>query len=418
MSQQQVNRDGSQRYTFAVFSMLNYVAPMFIVNIMVTLNDVLIILRIIAIMLCFGLCTVDYWPRKIRDICYPLYWYMTLWFCLPFLSSYTAFITRAEECWLLNAALSLLLLIMLVSWLVFVILMVSGISFAYTIYYIKLSSFPPIQLPSNNIYPFAYLCAFLLLSIILFMRHKEDVQIERIEMLQLFSGAIAHEVNSPLAAIRMLSNTYNEISKVISAKDKSLINEDGEIVHNIIINDSDYKMMLEILPQNFNRTALEASKVVEILLFSLRNDMLENNNFWKISEVIEEAIDGYGFTQEQRLRVVYDTSDDFFFAGSKQLVKHILYNLIRNTIKYSGSEAKISIWLENNHLHFRDNGIGIEPKELSKIFKLYYTSNRNIGTGIGLAFCDSVMKSMGGSIKCKSEYGSFSEFILKFPEED
>ncbi|KAB2836175.1 MAG: ATP-binding protein, partial [Caedimonadaceae bacterium] len=35
--------------------------------------------------------------------------------------------------------------------------------------------------------------------------------------------------------------------------------------------------------------------------------------------------------------------------------------------------------------------------------------------GIGLAFCKSVMKSLGGDITCTSQYGEYTEFILTFP---
>jgi len=56
---------------------------------------------------------------------------------------------------------------------------------------------------------------------------------------------------------------------------------------------------------------------------------------------------------------------------------------------------------------------------LPHIFTRFYTwsadRNQSTGTGIGLAFCRSVMESFGGTIDCKSQLGEYTEFTLAFP---
>jgi signal transduction histidine kinase len=74
----------------------------------------------------------------------------------------------------------------------------------------------------------------------------------------------------------------------------------------------------------------------------------------------------------------------------------------------------------NSQLLFRDTGVGIAPHVLPHIFTRFYTSSdavddASIGTGIGLAFCRDVMRSMGGAIDCRSVEGMFTEFTLTFP---
>jgi signal transduction histidine kinase len=49
------------------------------------------------------------------------------------------------------------------------------------------------------------------------------------------------------------------------------------------------------------------------------------------------------------------------------------------------------------------------------LFTLFY-SERDFGTGIGLAYCDMIMRKYKGSIECNSEYGEYSEFVLSFPK--
>jgi signal transduction histidine kinase len=78
----------------------------------------------------------------------------------------------------------------------------------------------------------------------------------------------------------------------------------------------------------------------------------------------------------------------------------------------------IHIWLERkedkNVLHVYDNGTGIDKRDLSRIFKKFYSKTPH-GMGIGLAYCKATMKALGGSIHCCSKKGEFAELILYFP---
>jgi signal transduction histidine kinase len=61
-----------------------------------------------------------------------------------------------------------------------------------------------------------------------------------------------------------------------------------------------------------------------------------------------------------------------------------------------------------------DQGRGIEPEDLSKIFVPFYTTKEN-GTGLGLAVCRKMMRDNGGDILVESEPGKGSTFTLVFP---
>ncbi len=415
--QNRVKHYGTQHYTFSIFAMLSYVVPLFISEMFDTLNTQLIVLRIIAVVLCFGLCLVDYWPSKWRILYLPIYWYIALCFCLPFLSTYTAFLTGGQEYWLLNIALSSLLLIMLVDWLVFIILTFLGALLSYLIYLLgDIFGINQINvyIPMHDIYFFAYLCAFVLLSVVLFVRQRETQQKNKLETMQVFGSAIAHEVNSPLSATRMLAMTLKDLTDNIILESKKIILNNGEERYQITLDSMDYMMLTETIPQGFERTSQEASKVVEILLMSLKDRFINQEKEYHISEVVKEAVNDYSIDQEQKDKIKMNLEGDFSFFGSKQMMKHVLYNLMRNAFKYGGPNIMISIWLSTNALHFHDDGQGIGEKDIKNIFKSFYT-NSQTGTGIGLAFCNIVMKSIGGSIECRSELGEYTEFILKFP---
>ncbi len=69
-------------------------------------------------------------------------------------------------------------------------------------------------------------------------------------------------------------------------------------------------------------------------------------------------------------------------------------------------------------VHVRDNGPGIAPVIISKIFDpLFTTKPSDEGTGLGLWLSyDIVTKGYGGTIMARSEIGAFTEFIITLPQ--
>jgi signal transduction histidine kinase len=96
-------------------------------------------------------------------------------------------------------------------------------------------------------------------------------------------------------------------------------------------------------------------------------------------------------------------------------------NLIGNALKFvePGQKAHLSIWTQSTadqavDVYFRDQGPGIEPSSLEKIFQIFYQDKPgNGGTGIGLAVVQKAAERMGGSIRVESTLGQGSTFILR-----
>lgn len=95
----------------------------------------------------------------------------------------------------------------------------------------------------------------------------------------------------------------------------------------------------------------------------------------------------------------------------------VLINLLTNAIRYSPENEKILIRIfpVNNHIRFevRDFGIGIEPKNLDKLFhKFYQVPGTSSGTGLGLAISKEFIEAQGGEIGVTSEIGKGSTFYF------
>lgn len=402
-----VVKHGAQYYAFSIFALLGYVTPIFISSMRINYTEGLIALRVIAVSLCIPLFFVEYLPAKIKSRYVPIYWYIALLFCLPFLSTHTVIMTGGKEGWLLNMVLSLVLLTMLVDWASFIFLTIIGILLAYVtciLFYHNVL----IDLPSYDIDLFAYICAFLIMSVFLVARKRDEMQADKMENIQLFSGAIAHEVNTPIAAIKLLAHTLSDLANDISANVTQ--NEKNQFCFNL--EPYDFKMLLNDIPNDLVQKSDEAEKIVKALLMVLKGTTGNKVKEFSMSELLKSVINS--FDDVKKSKITYKIQKDFVFAGPKEMIKHIISNLINNSFKHGGENVNIHILLNYNNLYCRDNGAGIDEERLKKIFKPFYTSS-NEGHGIGLAFCNIVMKSIDGSISCNSEVGKYTEFTLSFP---
>ena len=114
-------------------------------------------------------------------------------------------------------------------------------------------------------------------------------------------------------------------------------------------------------------------------------------------------------------------------------LRQLLYNLIGNALKFSAGNPQrpgaVSIRVEIAsdtplRLSFRiaDNGIGMKPETLDKLFTVFTqaevsTTRRFGGTGLGLAICKRLVEMMDGEITAESRYGEGSVFTVTLPFE-
>lgn len=104
-------------------------------------------------------------------------------------------------------------------------------------------------------------------------------------------------------------------------------------------------------------------------------------------------------------------------------MKQLLTNLLDNALQFTptGRAVRLSVNRQDGSMEFRisDEGSGIEPELLPKIFDRFFTTENprtgNRGTGLGLAIAKSIVTANGGQISVRSELGQGTEFTVVFP---
>lgn len=116
-------------------------------------------------------------------------------------------------------------------------------------------------------------------------------------------------------------------------------------------------------------------------------------------------------------------------VGDIQRIKQVLMNIISNAIKYTPDNGQILISIEEKAPHdgianyefvFEDNGRGMKPDFLDKIFQPFERADDHgissiQGTGLGMAISHSIIRMMGGDIQVESEYGKGTRFTIYMP---
>lgn len=211
---------------------------------------------------------------------------------------------------------------------------------------------------------------------------------------------ISHELKTPLALIRMYTETL--MLGRVEGQEKT------QDYHRIILSECDHLHLL------INNT-LDFSSIER----GMKEYQFSQGN---IVETVQHIISLYSYYL-QRHGFAFSVSIDekippLFF--DKLAMNQIISNLLDNAMKFSPEEKKIHLSLVRKQgkllLEVTDNGIGINVEALEIIFKPYSRlSNRFRGSGIGLSLVKHAVEAHRGSICALSKEGLGSTFTVTLP---
>src|SRR2546426_683729 len=186
----------------------------------------------------------------------------------------------------------------------------------------------------------------------------------------------------------------------------------------------DYRQVLESTLEEIDRMTL----IVDELLFLSRADLGEvaiESLPVRLDALVEDiqrqaAVLG----QEHGVQVTVGTVEPAFVQGDELRLRELLLNLVDNAVKYSRPGGKVEIALVREgttaRLSVTDQGIGIAPEELGRIFDRFYRTDAarahaKKGTGLGVSICKWIAEAHHGRIEVQSTVGQGSKFKVVLP---
>jgi PAS domain S-box-containing protein len=222
------------------------------------------------------------------------------------------------------------------------------------------------------------------------------------ELKSRFVSIASHEFRTPLSTI--LSSAYL-ISQYKRMEDHDKRNKH---VERII---SSANMLTDILNDFLSIGKIEEGKI------QVRPSLVDIQKYF--SSVLAE-LQGLRKTR-QLFKYVHEGCETVNTDPS--MLKHIIYNLVSNAVKFSAEDAVIEIETSNKNHQFnlliKDNGIGIPEEDQRYLFDLFYRASNvsNIqGTGLGLHIIKRYTELLGGTIECVSRVNEGTKFNVSFKQ--
>ena len=223
----------------------------------------------------------------------------------------------------------------------------------------------------------------------------------RIRQSRALANSIAHEMRNPLAQVQL----------------------HFEVLKQHIDNQAPAKQILLDI-ENGQAAIQRGRQLIDIILREVSDSSPEHGpvTMTSIHKAVDQAVSHYGFENEKIIeRIRLPQHADFVVKLNETLFNFVIFNLIRNAIyyfdSYPDSQIEISTKIDSyeNVLIFRDTGPGIDEAIAHKIFDDFFSYQKSGGSGLGLGYCQRVMRSFGGRVECHSKLGEFTEFHLYFP---
>ena len=140
-------------------------------------------------------------------------------------------------------------------------------------------------------------------------------------------------------------------------------------------------------------------------------------NLYDFTEDLIESTAAYLLETGTPLTLTCDILDLDFYADETKL-RQAVVNLLKNAAESSptGSSISLCITADSHTLHLKvsDQGCGINPEDLQKIFEPFHTT-KSFGTGLGLPIVKRIIDSHGGRLSIKSKEGAGTTVHISLP---
>ncbi len=361
-------------------------------------------LRVIASLLGYSLMTA-YVNRFPESTLTQHVFSLVFWVELPVFFSWMYLCNSGSTVWLATMVAMVLIYYLVTDWRLATLGTITGVLVAWVVF----RSFGPAvqaleatQRPVHAVvFTFAWLSA-LILNLSSANRRREHLHNTMTTI-----GIMAHELRTPLSTADLLGDAIEmEVQRQPGNPRGPHLEKLAQRLHTLV--------------RNMNHQIDTQITNAKLLQLPLHAEMV-----WA-ARLVTDVVAAYPYqTSRQRECLQVTVQEDFAFHGSPQQFAQVLDNLVKNAFhslmaadsKYQTGALRIEVGTQRGRgrISVVDRGMGIDPAVVTHIFKPFFSSNRGTGHGLGLAFCDQVVKSAGGSIQVRSGYALGAAFTVELP---
>ena len=206
-----------------------------------------------------------------------------------------------------------------------------------------------------------------------------------LEREQSFTEDASHELRTPLAIITSAAELLIE-EPMLSAAARERI-------------------------QRIRRATGQMHSLIEALLFLARGESRDSAQVCALDQIVRESAELVGAQAATKSLRFSVSVQPVMVSGSPIMVACVINNLLLNAVNFT-QEGSITVELTPGELIVRDTGIGIPPKDLSRIFERRYRGPQSRGLGLGLYLVSRICQRLGWTIETHSAEGAGTTFRI------
>ena len=259
------------------------------------------------------------------------------------------------------------------------------------------------------------------------IRRRQLVEADKMVSLGILASEVAHEINNPNNFIAMNAPILRKAWEDIA----SILEKYNAACGDFLVANVPYSEMSREIPALFDgieNGSERIRKIVKNMKNYARMDERARMQSVNMNEVVQAALRLLATQIKKRSQGVSQQLCDPLPAvlGNFQRLEQVIVNLIQNACQaISGKESPITIETSFDAalgmvtVRISDQGVGIRPEHVSRLFDPFFTTNADKGgTGLGLSVCAAIVKEHKGELAFDSSVGKGTTVSLALPAEE
>ncbi len=258
---------------------------------------------------------------------------------------------------------------------------------------------------------FSLLVMLLLAFLLHRYAHRMDRRIDREqaqrenEMRRQLTQNIAHELKTPVAGILGFTETMLDNPQMSPQMQRDFLNRSHQQARRLasLLQDLSTLNRIDYAPDIIEKKPVDLTQVIDETAREVQHQLAQ-----------------------RQMNVSLQLPPRMMTVGNEELLYSALRNLFDNAINYAGAGTQVTVSARRKgrhwHITFRDNGVGVAPEHLGRLFERFYRvdkgrSRQMGGTGLGLAIVKNTIQLHGGTIEARQANGGGLQFLFTLPVE-